>query len=170
VGDGRRCYPLTIVDGYSRYLLACQSLTAPSHRTSRPVFERLFQEPGLPQRLRSDNGAPFATCALCRLSQLSVWWLRLGIQPELIEPAHPEQKGRHERMHRTLKPKTARPPAGSLSAQQRRFNRFRREYNSERPHQALADATPASCYTDSPRPYPPCSPCSSTRGTLRSTT
>src|SRR5690606_1331984 len=89
VGDGRRCHPLTIVDGYSRYLLACQGLTAPSHTTSRPVFERLFREHGLPERLRSDNGAPFATCALCRLSQLSVWWLRLGIQPELIEPAHP---------------------------------------------------------------------------------
>jgi putative transposase len=154
VRDGRRCHPLTVVDGYSRYLLACQGLPAPSYALSRPVFQRLFQEQGLPERLRSDNGAPFATCALCRLSQLSVWWLRLGITPELIEPAHPEQNGRHERLHRTLKAETTRPPAGSLAAQQRRFNEFRTEYNSERPHEALHDQTPAHCYAASPRPYP----------------
>src|SRR5690606_30336264 len=154
VGDGSRCYPLTIADGYSRYLLACQGLAAANHVLSRPIFERLFEEHGLPARLRSDNGAPFATCALCRLSRLSVWWLRLGIQPELIEPAHPEQNGRHERMHRTLKAETTRPPAGSLAAQQRRFNNFRVEYNAERPHDGLHGATPASCYTASPRPYP----------------
>jgi transposase InsO family protein len=153
-GDGRRCHPLTVVDGYSRYLLACQALAAPSHALSRPVFERLFREQGLPERLRSDNGAPFATCARCRLSQLSVWWLRLGITPELIEPAHPEQNGRHERLHRTLKAETTRPPAGSRAAQQRRFTRFRTEYNTERPHEALGNRTPASCYIASPRPYP----------------
>jgi len=153
-GDGRRCHPLTIADGYSRYLLACQALTTPNHTTSRPVFERLFREYGLPTRIRTDNGAPFATIGLCRLSQLSVWWLKLGIQPDLIEPAHPEQNGRHERMHKTLKAETARPPAATLGAQQRRFTAFRQEYNLERPHEALANATPASCYAASPRPYP----------------
>lgn len=153
-GDGRRCHPLTIVDGYSRYLLTCQALTTPSHLTARPVFERLFREYGLPTRIRTDNGAPFATIGLCRLSQLSVWWLKLGIQPELIEPAHPEQNGRHERMHKTLKAETARPPAATFPAQQRRFTAFRHEYNTERPHEALANATPASHYTRSRLPYP----------------
>jgi transposase InsO family protein len=152
--DGRRCYPLTIVDGYSRYLLACQALTGQTTTASQPVFERLFREYGLPARLRTDNGTPFATTGLCRLSRLSVWWLKLGIQPELIEPAHPEQNGRHERMHRTLKAETTRPPAGDRRAQQRRFSAFCREYNEERPHAALANATPASCYAPSPRPYP----------------
>jgi putative transposase len=154
-GDGVRCHPRTIADGYSRYVLACQALTTPSHTTSRSVFERLFREYGLPMRLRTDNGAPFATIGLCRLSQLSVWWLKLGIQPELIEPAPPEQNGRHERMHKTIKAETTRPPAATLGAQQRRFTAFRQEYNTERPQEALANATPASCYTPSPRPYPP---------------
>ncbi len=153
-GDGTRCHPLTIVDGYSRYLLACQALTTPSHVTARPVFDRLFHEYGLPTRIRTDNGAPFATIGLCRLSQLSVWWLKLGIQPELIEPAHPEQNGRHERLHKTLKAETARPPAATFRAQQRRFTTFRHEYNTERPHEALANATPATYYAPSARPYP----------------
>jgi transposase InsO family protein len=153
-GDGVYCYPLTVADGYSRFLLGCQSLPHPSHALTQPVFTRLFREYGLPQLIRTDNGVPFATCALGRLSALSVWWVRLGIFPELIEPASPQQNGRHERMHRTLKRETARPPAGSLAAQQRRFNAFRAEFNQERPHQALGDETPGSCYRPSPRPFP----------------
>ena len=153
-GDARYCYPLTVADGYSRFLLGCQSLPHPTHALTQPVFERLFREYGLPQLIRTDNGVPFATCALGRLSALSVWWVRLGIFPELIEPASPQQNGRHERMHRTLKHETARPPAGSLAAQQRRFNTFRTEFNHDRPHQALGDETPASRYHPSPRPFP----------------
>jgi len=151
---GPRCHPLTIVDGFSRYLLACQALPHPSTVESRPVFHRLFQEYGLPSVIRSDNGAPFATTALHRLSPLSVWWMKLGIRPELIEPASPQQNGRHERMHRTLKAEATRPPAASLRAQQRRFNTFRTEFNTERPHAALGGATPASVYAPSPRPCP----------------
>jgi transposase InsO family protein len=154
LGDGRYCYPLTVQDGFSRYLLACRGLTGTTTVESRPVFERLFQEYGLPEILRTDNGVPFATGALGRLSQLSVWWIRLGIYPELIEPAHPEQNGRHERMHRTLKRATARPPAPTRRRQQERFELFRDEYNAVRPHEALGDATPASRYTRSLRPYP----------------
>ena len=152
--DGVYCYPLTVCAGYSRALLACRGL--PSTRTTgaRPVFERLFREYGLPARIRTDNGVPFATIALGRLSALSVWWLRLGILPDLIEPASPQQNGQHERMHRTLKAEACRPPRGALAAQQRRFDAFRREYNDERPHEALGQATPASRYAPSPRPYP----------------
>ena len=117
------------------------------------MFERLFRRYGLPERIRTDNGQPFASNALGRLSTLSVWWVRLGIRPELIEPAHPEQNGRHERMHKTLKAATARPPQAHLAAQQRCFDHFRERYNTERPHEALGDETPASCYTPSPRPY-----------------
>ena len=154
LGNGRYCFPLTVQDGYSRYLLGCRGLTGTSTAECRPVFQRLFQEYGLPELIRSDNGVPFATGALARLSQLSVWWIRLGIYPETIEPAHPEQNGRHERMHRTLKRETARPPAPTPRSQQQRFDLFREEYNAVRPHQALQDATPASHYTRSPRPYP----------------
>ena len=153
-GDGRYCYPLTVADGFSRYLLGCQALPSTAVAAAKPVFTRLFQEYGLPQRIRSDNGVPFATTTLARLSTLSAWWVRLGILPELIEPGHPEQNGRHERMHRTLKAETARPAAGSLAAQQRRFNRFRQEFNFERPHEALDQETPAACYAASPRPMP----------------
>jgi transposase InsO family protein len=154
LGDGHRCYPLTIADGFSRMLLGCQALTGVTTAESRPVFEQLFRTYGLPVRLRSDNGSPFATQALGRLSALSVWWIRLGILPDLIEPASPQQNGRHERMHRTLKRDTARPPQPSRRAQQRRFDAWRREFNELRPHEALGDATPGSCYTPSPRPYP----------------
>jgi putative transposase len=153
-GDGIYCYPLTVQDGFSRYLLACRGLSGTTYAESRPVFERLFREYGLPDVLRTDNGVPFATGALGRLSQLSVWWVRLGIVPELIEPGRPQQNGRHERMHRTLKRATARPPAASRGRQQRCFDAFRREYNELRPHEALADATPASIYRPSSRPYP----------------
>jgi len=154
-GDGIYCYPLTVQDGASRFLLGCRGLLAPTTEGSWPVFVRLFQRYGLPERIRTDNGQPFASSALGRLSTLSVWWVRLGIRPELIEPAHPEQNGRHERMHKTLKADTARPPRGDLAAQQRCFDTFRQRYNTERPHEALHDATPASGYAPSPRPYRP---------------
>jgi len=152
--DGEYCYPLTLVDGYSRYLLACQGLRSTAIALARPTFQRVFEAYGLPRIIRTDNGVPFATTALGRLSLLSVWWIRLGIYPELIEPAHPEQNGRHERMHRTLKAEATRPPSGNLPAQQVRFNRFRREYNDERPHEALGQETPASIYQPSSRRLP----------------
>ena len=152
--DGAYCYPLTLVDGFSRYLLACQGRRSTAIATARPVFRRAFEEFGLPRIIRTDNGVPFATTALGRLSLLSVWWIRLGIVPELIEPAHPEQNGRHERMHRTLKAEATRPPAANLQAQQTRFNRFRAEYNDERPHEALDQETPASISRPSPRSLP----------------
>ena len=153
-GDGVYCYPLTATDGYSRYLLGCQGLLSTSVAEAKPVFTRLFKEFGLPQRIRSDNGVPFATNTLARLSTLSAWWVRLGILPDLIEPGKPQQNGRHERMHRTLKAETTRPPAANRRAQQRKFNRFRDEFNEERPHEALDMATPASIYTPSPREMP----------------
>ena len=153
--DGVYCYPLTIVDGYSRYLLACQGVLSTAIPVARPIFLRLFQEYGLPQIIRTDNGVPFATTALGRLSTLSVWWIRLGILPELIAPASPQQNGRHERMHRTLKAEATRPPSGNLPAQQTRFNRFRHEYNDDRPHEALDQNTPASHYRPSSRPLLP---------------
>ncbi|MGH9383206.1 MAG: integrase core domain-containing protein [Vicinamibacterales bacterium] len=152
--DGRYCYPLTLVDGFSRYLLACQGRHSTAIAPARPVFRRAFEEFGLPTIIRTDNGVPFATTALGRLSLLSVWWIRLGIYPELIEPAHPEQNGRHERMHRTLKAEATRPPSANLQAQQTRFNRFRIEYNEVRPHEALDQATPASIYQPSSRALP----------------
>lgn len=152
--NGVYCYPLTIVDGFSRYLLVCQGLRSTPIATARPLFLRLFQDYGLPDIIRTDKGVPFATTALGRLSTLSVWWIRLGIRPELIEPASPQHNGRHERMHRTLKAEATRPPSANLQAQQVRFNRFRAEYNHERPHEALAQETPASVYRPSPRPLP----------------
>jgi len=118
------------------------------------VFTRLFKEYGLPQRIRSDNGVPFATTTLARLSTLSAWWVRLGILPDLIEPGKPQQNGRHERMHRTLKAETTRPPAANRRTQQRKFNRFQKEFNDEQPHEALDMATPASIYVPSRREMP----------------
>ena len=152
--DGVYCYPLTVSDNFSRYLLGCQALGSTTIVEAKPVFTRLFQEFGLPTRIRTDNGAPFATCALGRLSRLSAWWVRLGIMPEFIEPGCPQQNGRHERMHRTLKAETTRPPAGSMGAQQRKFNTFRVEFNDVRPHEALDMRTPASCHQRSPREMP----------------
>ncbi|NOT08919.1 MAG: transposase, partial [Gemmatimonadales bacterium] len=154
LGTGAYCYPLTVIDGYSRYLLACQGLASPATGGSRFVFEGLFRTDGLPNRIRTDNGAPFATCALGRLSALSVWWIKLGICPELIQPAHPEQNGRHERLHRTLKAEATRPPGATLRGQQRRSDHFQREYNDDRPHEVLAQVPPARHYVPSPRPYP----------------
>jgi len=153
-GDGQYCYPLTVTDGYSRFLLGCQALHATSVQEAKPVFTRIFQEFGLPRRIRTDNGVPFATNTLARLSQLSAWWVRLGILPELIEPGKPHQNGRHERMHRTLKAETTRPPAASCRAQQRKFTVFREEFNCQRPHEALDMQPPAARYQASPRPMP----------------
>lgn len=153
-GDGRYCYPLTVTDGFSRYLLGCQGLLSTQVAEAKPVFTRLFKEYGLPLAIRTDNGVPFATTTLARLSRLSGWWVRLGVMPQFIEPGKPQQNGRHERMHRTLKAETTRPAAATLQAQQRRFNAFRVEFNNERPHEALQQATPASCYHPSPRPMP----------------
>lgn len=153
-GNGIYCYPLTVTDGYSRYLLSCQALDSTAVAGAKPVFTRLFKEYGLPTRIRTDNGVPFATTALARLSALSAWWVRLGVMPELIEPGKPQQNGSHERMHRTLKHETTRPPAGNLSAQQRKFNHFRDEFNNERPHEALDQQTPASQYQPSLREMP----------------
>jgi putative transposase len=153
--DGEWCYPLTIMDGCTRYLLACQALPHPCTDATWRVLEHTFREYGLPERIRSDNGPPFAApCALARLSPLAVWWIKLGIIPERIEPGRPAQNGRHERMHRTLKRATARPPAGSRRAQQRRFNIFRQEYNVERPHAALGALPPTTFYAPSRRLWP----------------
>lgn len=152
--DGLYCYPLTIADGFSRYLFDCRALLSPCHEDTQHHFTRLFKKYGLPRVIRTDNGSPFASIALGRLSRLSVWWIKLGIFPELTEPASPQQNGRHERMHKTLKQATVRPPAADLVAQQRRFDRFRTEFNHVRPHEALDQETPASHYAPSPRPFP----------------
>lgn len=153
VGDAR-CHPLTITDGFSRYLLCCRALPRPLFAPVQATFERVFREFGVPDAIRTDNGAPFATLAPGGLSRLAVWWIRLGIRPERILPGRPDQNGRHERMHSTLKAETARPPRGSLRAQQQAFDAFRQEYNYERPHEALRYATPASFYRPSCRTYP----------------
>jgi len=153
-GDGAYCYPLTLRDGFSRYVLRCDALDTKHQAPVRRRFERAFAEYGLPDRIRSDNGGPFAAPGLTRLSHLSVWWIRLGIQPERIARGHPEQNGSHEQFHRVLKAETARPPAATGAAQQRRFRRFCTEYNQVRPHEALADCPPASCYQPSPRALP----------------
>jgi transposase InsO family protein len=152
--DGRWCYPLTIVDSFSRYVIACRGLLAPTTTDTIAVFRRAFRTYGVPAVIRSDNGEPFAAVSLARLSRLSVWWIRLGITPELIEPASPQQNGAHERMHRTLKAETSRPPAADLASQQRRFTRFRAIYNDERPHEALAQRPPTRLYRPAPRPFP----------------
>jgi putative transposase len=152
--NGRYCNPLTVQDGFSRYLLACQGLDSPTHLDTKRVLTRVFREFGLPERIRSDNGTPFASMALARLSRLSIWWIKLGIRPELIEPSSPQQNARHERMHRDLKAETTIPPAGNRAAQQRRFNEFRAYYNDVRPHEALDDKPPASAYQPSPRAFP----------------
>lgn len=152
--SGERCHPLTISDGFSRYLLRCRALRRPLHRHVQRVFESAFCEYGLPRAIRTDNGPPFSSLAPGGRSRLAVWWIRLGIRPERIMPGRPEQNGRHERMHSTLKAETARPPRASLSAQQRAFDRFQLEYNDVRPHEALGQEVPASRYRPSLRSYP----------------
>ena len=151
--DGERCDPLTVSDAYSRYLLACV-IVPPRTEAVRPILERLFTRHGLPLAMRSDNGAPFAGTGAGGLSRLSVGWAKAGIALERIEPGRPQQNGRHERMHRTLKAETARPPAASPREQQARFDRFRQDYNRNRPHEALGQRPPAALYRPSPRPRP----------------
>lgn len=153
-GDGTICYPLTITDAFSRYLIRCVGLEEPTTAAALEVFESAFTEYGLPNAIRSDNGTPFASQSVGGLSVLSIWWVQLGIRPERIEPGKPQQNGRHERMHLTLKRETASPPARSFQMQQRRFDKFRTIFNQERPHEALGYATPASRFARSPRSYP----------------
>ena len=152
--DGERIDPLTITDSASRYLLRCQAVEKTDTERVQAIFEAAFREYGMPLAVRSDNGPPFASCALAGLSRLSVWWIRLGILPQRIQAGHPEQNGRHERMHRTLKEATAAPPQDNRRAQQRTFDSFRQEYNELRPHQGLQMQTPGSVYRNSPRPFP----------------
>lgn len=155
--DGKLCYPLTVQDGPSRFLLACRGMHSLDLQATMRCFRHLFRTFGLPRRIRSDNGHPFASTAIAGLSQFSVWWISLGIPPERIEPGKPHQNGRHERMHWTLKKRTALPPHGpraTLSAQQRRFNHFRRVYNFERPHESLDMQLPSELYHPSERPLP----------------
>jgi putative transposase len=154
LGDGSYCYPLTVTDNYSRYLLACKAMSGTLLEPTWQVFTRLFKDYGLPRRIKSDNGSPFAAATLGRLSQLSVWWLRLGVLPELSEPGKPQQNGRHERMHRTLKAEATKPPGANPRAQQRKLNHFRTEYNDDRPHESLEMDTPGQWYQSSPRPMP----------------
>lgn len=153
-GDGIYCYPLTIADQHTRFLLTCQALPSTKTVGARAVFERAFRTFGLPTAIRTDNGIPFASGGLHGLTTLNVWWWRLGIHHQRIHPGRPQQNGAHERMHRTLKRAAIRPPRPDAAAQQRAFNRFRTEYNEDRPHAALDGQTPASRYQPSPRPYP----------------
>ena len=152
--DGRRIDPLTISDNHSRYLLRCQCLKAATAEYCKPVFEAAFREFGMPERMRTDNGAPFGSNGESGLTRLTVWWIKLGIRPERIEPGKPQQNGRHERMHRTLKQETASPAAANRRRQQESFDRFREEYNEVRPHQALGQTPPGSWYEASPQAYP----------------
>lgn len=154
LGNNRYCYPLTVTDHASRYLLLCEALESTREDLAVTAFERLFQERGLPAAIRSDNGVPFASAnALFNLSRLSVWWLRLGIAIERIKPGRPQQNGRHERMHLTLKREATRPPGINSLQQQARFDAFLAEFNTERPHQAIAMKCPAELYQPSTRPY-----------------
>jgi transposase InsO family protein len=153
-GDGVYCYPLTIADQHTRFLIACHGLPSVETCGARKIFERAFREFGLPAAIRTDNGVPFATSALHGLSQLNVWWMRLGIQHQRIRPASPQENGAHERMHKTLKAEAIRPPKRNGRAQQMAFNRFRSEFNEVRPHKALAGDPPAARYRSSPRPFP----------------
>ena len=154
-GDGVRCEPLTVSDGFSRYLLVCQPVAQVTAVAVRPILTRLFQAHGLPQALRTDNGSPFARRdGLGGLTQLSVWLLKLNIWLERIAPGCPQQNGRHERMHRVLKEDTASPPAATLALQQDRLDRWRVEYNTDRPHEALGQRCPAALYAPSTRAYP----------------
>lgn len=154
LGDRRYCYPLTITDHASRMILACEALESTREAGAIPVFRRTFEEYGLPTAIRSDNGVPFASPnGLYGLSRLSVWWLRLGIAIERIKPGHPQQNGRHERMHLTLKKETTRPPGSNILQQQDRFDAFVLEFNTERPHEGLAMKNPVEIYQPSTKPY-----------------
>src|SRR6201986_3640854 len=154
LADRRYCYPLTVTDHASRYLLLCEAMESNAEKTAFTAFERLFKERGLPQAIRSDNGVPFASPnGLFNLSRLSVWWLRLGISIERIKPGHPQHNGRHERMHLTLKKEATRPAGANLLQQQAKFDAFIEEFNNERPHEALDMKCPAELYSSSCRPY-----------------
>lgn len=152
-GDGERCDPLTVSDAYSRQLLCCRDVGRPGYPEVRAAMERVFIENGLPLAIRTDNGVPFASTGVGGLSRLSVWWIKLGIVPERIAPGRPEQNGRHERLHATLKAETSSPPRASRREQQKAFDAFRREYNEVRPHEALGQRPPASLYHPSERIY-----------------
>jgi len=153
LGDGCMCYPLTVTDGFSRMILCCDGHAGPRSRDTRRSLEEAFKEYGLPDAIRSDNGIPFASTGAARLTMLSVWWVKLGINLQRITPGKPQENGRHERMHRTLKAETARPPAATMKRQQHRFDDWVREFNFERPHAALGGATPASKFEVSSRRY-----------------
>jgi transposase InsO family protein len=152
--NGLYCYPLTVIDHFSRYLLRCQGLRDVAGEGVKPHLRHLFRTCGLPEAIRSDNGAPFASSGIHGLNRLNVWWLQLGITHQRIHPGSPQENGAHERLHKTLKERVARPPAANLNLQQRAFNRFRTTYNQLRPHEALDDETPASRWKPSARPYP----------------
>ncbi|HET9684615.1 MAG TPA: IS481 family transposase [Gemmatimonadaceae bacterium] len=153
-GNGRYCYPLTIADQHTRFLLSCHGLLSTETVLARPVFERTFREYGLPRAIRTDNGVPFATQAIHGLSHLNVWWMRLGIVHQRIHPGQPQENGAHERMHRTMKRRAIKPVQRTCAGQQRQFDAFQLEYNTERPHEALGQETPASRYAASARAYP----------------
>lgn len=151
--DGQRCEPLTLTDSFSRFLIGLEASQSTRQEEARPVFERAFAAYGLPEAIRSDNGAPFASAGVTGLTALGVWWAKLGIRHERIAPGHPQQNGRHERFHLTLK-EAMEPPSPDIAAQADRFEAFRRDYNIERPHQALDQTPPARHYQPSPRPMP----------------
>lgn len=153
-GDGTRCDPFTASDAFSRWLFVCRAVDKTDGPHVRGVMTAIFRRHGLPGGILSDSGAPFASRAPGGLTRLSMWWLRLGIRHERIEPGHPEQNGRHERMHRTLKQETASPPAANLRLQQKSFEQFERTYNEQRPHEALGGKTPADVHQPSTRPFP----------------
>jgi transposase InsO family protein len=155
MGDGRYCYPLTVMDAYSRNVLAVVGMLKPTFEATKAVFEALFKRYGLPKQIHSDNGEPFASgVSLSRLTRLAVWFMDLGIQPVYSDPAHPEQNGSHERMHEELKAEATKPAAYNLAQQQRKFDAFRRFYNEQRPHQALGQRRPKEFYRRSPRRFP----------------
>ncbi len=153
--NGKRCYPLTLCDMYSRYIVSIKGLYSTDLIDAKAFYKQAFKDYGLPHNMLCDNGTPFAAAqSLARLTRLSVWWIKLGITPVFIDPGCPAQNGKHERMHRELKAETAKPPAYDMRAQQRKFNRFKNEYNQYRPHEALNDDTPSQHYQISPREFP----------------
>ncbi len=154
LSGGQWCYPLTIMDHASRYLLSCQGFSGTTGVEAKTVFEQLFRQYGLPERIRSDNGTPFASVGVGGLSKLSIWWIRLGIIPERITPGQPQQNGRHERMHRTLKLRIGQPGAADMAQQQVILDEFKRHYNEDRLHESLGQRVPRSVYQASPRSYP----------------
>ena len=153
LGNGRYCYPLTLTDQYSRYILLCESLGSTKAEPAKVALRHVFREHGLPKVMRSDNGSPFASTGRCGVSRLGIWMMRQGIRLERIQPGHPEQNGRHERMHRTLKQETTRPSRSNSLAQQEAFDAFVYDFNTNRPHEALKMRPPADCYRPSPRKY-----------------